>query len=412
MTEARAAIDAARVIAELRELDRLTGGPGGAWRVAWGPVWREAREWLGALTAELGCETWRDSAGNEFHRLRGAADGHAVAVGSHLDSVADGGWLDGALGVVAGLGCVRAWAEAGGPPRDIVLCDWADEEGSRFGHSLLGSSAAAGTLDAGAAAELTDADGVTLGEALAENGLDAARLGDAESERPNLGAYLELHIEQGPVLESEGLAASAVRGTAGVERFGLRFGGRASHAGTTPMDQRRDAGLAAAGTALETERVAIDLGGVATAGRLELSPGATTIIPGEAELLVDLRHPDPDLLGEMLARVRGFADLAASERGCSVAMEPIWRIAPIAFDAGLVALAGEAVCESERGRAEPLTSGALHDAANVALWAPVAMVFSSSIGGLSHNRDEDTSEEDLRIAIEAYGATVGRVLAR
>ena len=405
------AIDAGRVIADLRELDRLTGGERGARRVAWGPVWREARDWLRGLSADLGAETTRDAAGNEFHRLPGTAGGPAVAVGSHLDSVPDGGWLDGALGVLAGLGCLRAWASHGErPPRDLILCDWSDEEGSRFGHSLLGSSAAVGTLDADAAEALTDAGGTTLGEALRDNGLDPARLGDAAGALPGLAAYLELHIEQGPVLESEGLAVAAVRGTAGVERFGLRITGRGSHAGTTPMDQRRDAGLAAAETALEAERAAIDAGGVATAGRLDLSPGATTIVPGEAELLLDLRNPREGALGAMLDRVTEFAGAAAARRGCSVAIEPIWRIEPIGFDPGLVAIVSEEVA-SRAGRTEPLTSGALHDAANLARRVPVAMVFASSTAGLSHNAAEDTPEADLRLAIEAFGAGVNRVLA-
>nr|MBA2239660.1 hydantoinase/carbamoylase family amidase [Solirubrobacterales bacterium] len=249
------AIDSGRVIADLRELDRLTADPSGAMRVCWTESWRRARELLGERLTELGIKPRRDSAGNLWARLEGRSDAPALAVGSHLDSVPGGGWLDGALGVMAGLGALRSWIEAGErPPRTMLLVDWADEEGARFGRSLFGSSAWSGTLDVEAVARLRDADGVGLAEALAENGLELERVLAASRDRPELAGYLELHIEQGPVLESEGLAAAAVCGCAGVERQRLRFAGRASHAGTTPMDSRRDAGLAAAETMLAAER--------------------------------------------------------------------------------------------------------------------------------------------------------------
>src|SRR4051794_26478948 len=260
------AIDAARVIADLRELDRRTGGPDGARRVAWTQTWREARGFVGELLAEIGLEPERDEAGNVWAWL-GGHDEPALAVGSHVDSVPEGGWLDGALGVMAGLGVLRAWAGAGEvPPRPLVLVDWADEEGARFGRSLLGSSAFAGTLEPGAVRDMTDAGGERLADALAANGVDLDRALEAGSRREGISAYLELHIEQGPVLETEGLHAAAVRGCAGIERRRLRFSGQASHAGTTPMEARRDAGLAAAATALAVERIANEHQGRGTTG--------------------------------------------------------------------------------------------------------------------------------------------------
>jgi hydantoinase/carbamoylase family amidase len=402
-------IDAARVIADLRELDARTGGPGGARRVCWGAEWRAARELLGELLAEIQLEPERDEAGNLWAYLPGERE-PALALGSHLDSVPEGGWLDGALGVMAALGALRAWAAEGRtPPRSLALVDWADEEGARFGRSLFGSSAAAGTLDPDELAGSEDAEGRSATEVLAENGIELTRVTEAGSRLERIGAYLELHIEQGPVLEAKGIAAAAVGGCAGVERRRFRISGRASHAGTTPMDARRDAGLAAAAAALRVEELARDAGGVGTVGVLELGPGAPTIIPGSAELVVDLRHPEREPLARMLEAVREAVAAGAAERGCEVREEPVWRIDPVSFDPELVERAREA-CEEVTGTGLELASGALHDAAEIARKAPAAMVFSRSAGGISHSPAEDTEEADLRAAIEAFGLLAQRSL--
>jgi len=402
-------VDAGRVIADLRELDRRTGGPDGARRVAFTEPWRAARSLLGELLGEIGLEAERDEAGNLWAWLDG--DGEpALAVGSHLDSVPDGGWLDGALGVMAGLGILRAWAEARKrPPRTLALVDWADEEG-RFGRSLLGSSAFSGTLVADAVRELRDPGGERLGDVLAAEGLDLDRALEAGRRRERLRAYLELHIEQGPVLEADGLRAAAVAGCVGIERRRLRFAGQAAHAGTTPMERRHDAGLAAATTALAIEALAVRAEGMGTTGALSLRPGIATAVPGEAELLVDLRHPDAVALETMVAGAVAAAEEAAAERGCELAVEPVWRIEPISFDERLVGLAGEA-CREVAGSDRVLTSGALHDAAEVARVLPAAMVFTPSIAGLSHTVAEDTNEDDLAAAIEAFGLLAERALA-
>jgi hydantoinase/carbamoylase family amidase len=403
-------VDAERVIADLRELDRLTGGPGGARRVAWGEEWRRARERFTELVAEIGLAPDRDPAGNLWVRLEGAGDGPAVAVGSHLDSVPAGGWLDGALGVMAGLGVLRAWAGWGErPPRDLVLVDWADEEGARFGHSLLGSSAVAGSLDSGAVRELRDQEGRPVGELLAENGVELERMHEAAAWGDRIGAYLELHIEQGPVLESESLPVAAVDGCVGIERRRFRFRGQASHAGTTPMDVRRDAGLAAAETALAVERIAREHGGVGTTGELALRPGIVTAVAGEAELSVDLRHPGADELGVMHADARGSAERAAGGRGVEVEDHAVWRIDPTRFDPDLVATAREA-CRDVAGTDRVLTSGALHDAAEIARIRPAAMLFCASERGLSHAPQEDSSERDLALGIQALATSVWRLM--
>lgn len=403
-------IDAAQVIADLRELDQLTGGPGGARRVCWGEEWRTAREWLSGKLAALGLEPERDEAGNLWAYLEGDRE-PALGLGSHIDSVPSGGWLDGALGVAAAVGVLRAYSESGiRPPRTLALVDFADEEGSRFGRSLFGSSAVAGTLDPAAVADLTDAEGNSISPVLAENGVDLDEAPAAGARAERLGAYLELHIEQGPVLADQGSSCCAVAGCAGVERLLFRFRGQASHAGTTPMDVRRDAGLAAATAALAVEEIARTRGGVGTTGRLELEPGIVTAVAGVAELSVDLRHPDAGPLSEMLADALAVAQRVAADRGCEFIEEPIWSIAPIPFNPDLVELAA-AASEAAGGLAAPLTSGALHDAAEIAGLVPAVMVFSASVAGISHAKEEDTREADLLAAINAYGGLTYGVLA-
>jgi N-carbamoyl-L-amino-acid hydrolase len=304
------------------------------------------------------------------------------------------------------LGVLRAWAASDTPPpRTLALVDWADEEGARFGRSLFGSSAAAGTFAPTELADARDADGRRAPGVLAENGVDLERVLDSSSRLERLGAYLELHIEQGPVLEAEGIRAAAVTGCVGVERRRFEITGQVSHAGTTPMDTRHDAGLAAAAAALEVEEIAATEGGVGTVGEIAFQPGIPTAVPGRASMVVDLRHSSADALGRMLEVTRQAVQASAAGRGCEASEEPVWRIEPIGFDAELVGLAAEA-CETVTGTRYELASGALHDAASMAPHVPTAMVFSPSIAGVSHAPEEDTPEPDLRTAIEVFGALV------
>jgi N-carbamoyl-L-amino-acid hydrolase len=398
-------VDAERVISDLHELARRTSDSAGAQRLCWGDGWRTARDFLRELLAEIGLEPEIDEAGNAWAYLAGDRE-PALAVGSHLDSVPNGGWLDGALGVMAALGMLRAWA--GGearPPVTLALVDWADEEGARFGRSLFGSSAAAGTFDPAELAEARDADGRHAPGVLAENGVDLERVLDSHSRLERLGSYLELHIEQGPILEREGIKAAAVSGCVGVERVRFLISGLVSHAGTTPMHARHDAGLAAAAAALRIEGIAADAGGVGTVGEMSFEPGIPTAVPGRASMVVDLRHRRTAALARMLDSAREAVAACAAERGCEVREEAVWRIEPIDFDPELVRLAGQA-CESVAGTAFELPSGALHDAASMASRLPTAMVFSPSIAGISHAPDEDTAEPDLAAAIEAFGILV------
>ena len=310
---------------------------------------------------------------------------------------------------MAALGVVRAHAETGrAPARPLVLVDWADEEG-RFGRSLFGSSAFAGTLDPASLRDLRDGDGRSAAAVLAEHGVELEHASRSAGRRLGLASYLELHIEQGPRMQAGGLRVAAVSGCAGVERSRFAFRGQAAHAGTTPIDSRRDAGLAAAEAALAIERLAIDEGGVATTGELRLEPGFATAVPGRATLSADLRHAQAPGLARMLARTREACKEVATARGCELAETEVWRIEPIRFDPGLVATA-RAVCATVAGDDAELASGALHDAAEVARVLPAAMLFAPSRGGISHAPEEDTDEADLALAIEALGELAARVL--
>jgi N-carbamoyl-L-amino-acid hydrolase len=400
---------AERVIADLRELASRTATADGAQRLAWGPVWREAREWFRGRVAELGLRVDTDSAGNNWVTLPGASP-KTVIVGSHLDSVPNGGWLDGALGVMAALEALRMHAGSK-PPVTLKLVDWADEEGARFGRSLLGSSAAAASLKIDDVRELTDRQGTRLVDALAENGVVLDRMLDAHRElkRIDAGAYLELHIEQGPVLESMNKSTGVVLGTFGVERHMLRFTGQAAHSGSTPIPMRRDAFLAAAETALECRGIATRHskpgapGGnvVCTVGIVNVEPKIVTAVPGVCEISLDQRALDPDVLATMLREAHEASARVARANNVTVEWRNLWRIEPRPFDPVLVGLCEEAVRE-ETGEAPRLPSGPLHDAAEMAPHMPVVMMFAYSSNGLSHCKEEDTPAEHLEKTIRAF----------
>src|SRR2546423_4816886 len=269
-------LDPSRTVAELRELQELTGDDNGAQRVAWTKTWEQAREWLRGKLA--GSEESIDAAGNQWFTLRGSSE-RSVLLGGHIDSVPNGGWLDGALNVMAGVEVLRRISEDGTPPLTVRLVNWADEEGARFGRSLFGSSAAAGSMDdQDELRQRRDADGVSLPEAIARFDVDLDTALEARSELENAVAYLELHIEQGPVLEALELPLGIVLGTFGVERHQVTFRGQAAHAGSTPMDKRRDALAGAARLDLELREIAARVGGGGgcTVGGVVTRPGIVT----------------------------------------------------------------------------------------------------------------------------------------
>jgi N-carbamoyl-L-amino-acid hydrolase len=397
-----------RAIDDLRALAALTGGPGGARRLCWTDEWVRARDLLRERLAELPVTVDVDEAGNLWARLAGERP-ETVVIGSHLDAVPSGGWLDGALGVMGALEVLRTIAAAGTPPVTVALVDFADEEGARFGRSLLGSSAACGTLVPDLVRDLRDAGGRRLEDVLAEHGVDLDRAGEAGARLADVRAYLELHIEQGPVLEGLGLPVGTVLGTVGVERNRVVFTGQAAHAGSTPMTHRRDSFLAAARFALAVRDVARRHGGVCTTGDADCTPGVATAIAGVTALLLDQRHLDAGALAAMLAEARDLAAESAAAEGCTVRFEPIWNIEPIPFDAGLIA-ASRAACRDVTGTDHALPSGPLHDAAEMARRVPTVMVFSSSTNGISHAKEEDTPVEHLELAIRVYARTVAHAI--
>jgi N-carbamoyl-L-amino-acid hydrolase len=406
------ALDPKRTVAELKELRELTGDENGAQRVAWTGTWHDAREWLRGLVASTGAEETVDAAGNQWFTLRGESE-RAVLVGGHLDSVPNGGWLDGCLNVVAGSEVLRRVADEGTPPVTLRLVNWADEEGARFGRSLFGSSAAAGSMaDQDELRQLKDADGVALPDAIGAYDVDLDSALDARSELDSAAAYLELHIEQGPVLESLDLPLGVVLGTFGVERHRITWRGQAAHAGSTPMDKRRDALAGAAKLALELRNVAARAGdgAVCTSGGVVCKPGIVTSVVETAEQLLDQRHLDAGKLAAMLADAKAASERFADEESIDVDWERIWSIDPILFDDTLLGFC-EAAIEEVAGTAHRLPSGPLHDAAEVSrAGVPTVMLFVQSLRGLSHTKLEDTKEEHLELAVAALDRLASKTI--
>jgi N-carbamoyl-L-amino-acid hydrolase len=401
-----------RTVDELRELRELTGDENGAQRVAWTETWKRAQEWMSGKLEGTGATESFDAAGNQWWTLPGESE-RALVLGGHLDSVPNGGWLDGALNVVAASEVLRRIGEEGTPPVTVRLVSWADEEGARFGRSLFGSSAAAGSMaDQDELRALQDANGVSLPDAIAGFGVELDSALDARSELANAAAYLELHIEQGPVLESLGLPLGPVLGTFGVERHRITWRGQAAHAGSTPMDQRRDALAGAAKLALEIREIARRVGGgaVMTSGGVVTKPGIVTSVVETAEQLLDMRHLDASKLAEMDRAAREASERFAREENIDVEWERIWQIEPILFDETLIAFADDAVREVA-GTSHRLPSGPLHDAAEVSrAGVPTVMLFVQSLRGLSHTKLEDTKPEHIELAVQALDRLASKTL--
>jgi len=406
-------LDPARTVAELKELRELTGDENGAQRVAWTETWETARGWLREKLAALPLEEEIDEAGNQWWTLRGASE-QEVLIGGHIDSVPNGGWLDGALNVVAGAEVMRRLAEEGEPAVTVRLVNWADEEGARFGRSLFGSSAAAGSMaDQDELRQRRDGEGIALPNALSEHGVELDGALAARKQLENAAAYLELHIEQGPVLEAMELALGVVLGTFGVERHQVTFTGQAAHAGSTPMDKRRDALAGAAKLELEIREIAkrTGEGAVCTMGGVVTKPGIVTSVVETAECLLDQRHLDATKLAEMLSNAEAASRRFAQEEDVEVAWERIWKIEPILFDEALIELADESIREVA-GESHRLPSGPLHDAAEVArAGVPTVMLFVQSLRGLSHTKLEDTKEEHLELAVQALDRLADKTIA-
>ena len=398
------AINPKRTIAELKELRELTGDANGAQRVAFTPTLEKARKWLREKLESIPAEIHNDAAGNFWATLPGKID-KALLIGGHIDSVPNGGWLDGCLNTMAGVEILRriATQHKSKPPVTVRLVDWADEEGARFGKSLFGSSACSGKIDMQETRGLKDKDGVRLVDAIKEFGINFEKVKDSGKELKNAAAYIELHIEQGPVLLDLDLPLGTVLGTFGVERHATTFRGQAAHSGSTPMNRRRDAFLAAAKMSSEIYEIAKRSGqGVCTIGSCTTKPGIVTSVVEECRITLDQRHLDANALQRMLSEAKSASERFAKEGDVDLAWERIWNIEPILFNNELIAMCDDAISETG-AKPHRLPSGPLHDAAEVArAGVPTVMMFVQSLHGISHNKIEDTKEEHLEMAVVAF----------
>jgi N-carbamoyl-L-amino-acid hydrolase len=378
-----------RVLA-LARFGALPGG--GVTRMCWSPPYEAARTWLLGELKTAGLATWVDPAGNVFGALgtEGLRPGAPIVLtGSHIDTVPEGGILDGALGVIAGLECLHVIRESGTrPARPLAVAAWSDEEG-RYG-SLFGSRAFCGRLDAAAIPNMAAVDGDRLVDAMGRAGFDALRAADAVAPRGSVAAYVELHIEQGPRLEEAGVPIGVVEAIVGVRRTRLIFHGQADHAGTTPMERRRDAFLAAADYALKARELVVTRGGpraVTNFGVVQVHPGASNIVPGRAELVHEMRDPDAGVLEQLARECDALAREVTAARGIRLELRPMSATTPAPCAPRIQATIEEACATLGLGW-QRLYSAAGHDAQNLAGVTESGMIFIPSRGGKSHRVDE------------------------
>ncbi|MBX3540225.1 MAG: Zn-dependent hydrolase [Chelatococcus sp.] len=398
---ANLAINAERLWSNIMTTAAFGGTPkGGVRRLTLSEEDKQVRDWLAARAQASGYEVGVDQIGNMYVQRPGREPGRAaVAIGSHLDTQPTGGKFDGILGVLAGLEVLETLDEAG-IVTEAPLCvvNWTNEEGSRFAPGELGSEVYVGHVTLEAALACRDAEGVTVGEAL-------ARIGYAGAEVPGarrFAAMVELHIEQGPLLEAEGLTIGVVTAAKGQQWYNGMVSGRESHAGTTPMTLRRDALMAFAELALAAEQIARAHGpdGVGTIGMASVSPGSRNTVPGEVSFSLEFRHPDRDHFGRMRTAMRAEVERIAATRGVAITLDAIWSMEPLSFSRDVAAQIAQAA--AERGLPyRNMTSGAGHDACAVASAVPTAMIFVPCKDGVSHNEAESATPEDC-----AAGANV------
>jgi N-carbamoyl-L-amino-acid hydrolase len=388
-----------RFLSDLHHL-RSIGASGvgkGVVRPAYTPEDIAARDWLASRMADAGLTPQFDAMGSLF----GLAEGPSLLLGSHSDSQPEGGWLDGALGVIAALEIARASREAGGPTISVV--SFQDEEG-RFGVTT-GSAVWSGTQTLDSVAELTDTTGTTLAKERAAMG---ARLGPMV-DPSQFTRFIEMHIEQGPVLDSTGEAIGVVTGIVGIRDMVITLEGQQNHAGTTPMALRQDAfqGLSAFNQLLNDRlRNVVTPSTVWTIGHVALHPDAHSIVPGRVRFSMQWRDGEADRLARMEQVIRDTAAEVAQERGLTLSYGPLLGLDPVDMDPTIVAALSDAAEAQVPGRWRRMPSGALHDATNVARLMPVGMLFVPSINGISHDFAEDTAEADLVTGLQVLARAV------
>ncbi|EPI2362985.1 allantoate amidohydrolase [Klebsiella michiganensis] len=399
---------AARVMARADELAAISETPDALTRVYLSPQHLEANQRAARWMTQAGMTVWQDSVGNICGRYEGEQEGApAILLGSHLDTVRNAGRYDGMLGVLAAIEVVHGLHQQGRRLKQAIeIAGFCDEEGTRFGITLLGSRGITGTWPESWLAQ-TDADGVSVAQAMVLAGLDPARIHLAARRPEEIAAYLELHIEQGPCLEQEGLALGVVEAINGARRLNCRFTGEAGHAGTVPMSHRKDALAAAAEWMVRVETLTREQGGnrVATVGTLRCAPGAVNVIPGDVTLTLDIRGPHDQPLDALLDTLLKEAQAIASRRQLRFSAEEFYRIAATACDSGLQQVLSEAV-QAVQGRSLTLPSGAGHDAIAMAERWPSAMLFVRCKGGISHHPAESVTADDVALAIAAYSRAV------
>ena len=407
-------VDGGRLWKRLSELAEIgKREEGGVARLSFTPEERAAKDLVASYMREAGLAVREDAAGNLFGRREGRSPGApAVLIGSHVDSVLGGGDFDGPLGVLGGIEVLQSMDEAGvASERPVEVVAFTDEEGARFSLGMIGSRALAGTLPQEDLRH-EDQGGVSIAGAMRGAGLDPAKVGEAARPSDSLAAYLELHIEQGKVLEKEGLPVGVVTGIAGPVWLRLSFTGEAGHAGTTPMGARRDALAAAAEVVGVIEEEASATGStVGTVGQIGARPGGINIIPGRAELSLDLRDIDEAVRDRVEGRIRARAEEACERRGIEIEFEELQRLPP-APCSGEIRASIAAACEGEGIRPYPLPSGAGHDGMHVAGLCPMGMIFVRSKGGISHNPKEWSSREDCEAGCRVLYSTVLDLAAR
>jgi len=407
-------INAERLLADLRALSAIGGlADGGVDRLAWSDADLAGRRWFAQRIQEAGLEARVDNALNVFGHMPGTA-GPFVLTGSHLDSVPNGGRLDGAYGAVAALEVLRTLLESGNPiAARVEVVGFSDEEGVRFATGLIGSLALTGELETDRLRELQDWRGVPIQQVLAAAGRDLDRLVDAQQHLDAIAAFLEVHIEQGPRMDAEGIDLAIVTGIVGVHRQRIQVIGEQNHAGTTPFRLRHDPGRGAARAAAGLYELvqAIDRDAVANVGFMQFDPGAVNVIPERASFTLEVRQLDAAIVRRIVDAFAERLQSICGEEGCRVEAELLSWVAPAPMDPTQFDILDQACRELER---EPsrLWSGAGHDAAVLSRHVPTGMLFVPSVGGVSHSPREATSDEHLVLGARALLRAVERSAAR
>jgi beta-ureidopropionase / N-carbamoyl-L-amino-acid hydrolase len=396
-------INADRLLADLGALSAIGGRPdGGLDRIAWSDHDLAGRRWFAERMREAGIEPRVDAALNVFGHLPGSV-GPWLLTGSHLDSVPKGGRLDGAYGAVAALEALRTLVESHDPlAEQVEIVGFADEEGVRFEIGLIGSLALVGELDIERLRDGFDWQGVAIRQVLATAGRDIDRMLEAQQHRPSIKGFIELHIEQGPRMASDGIDLAVVTGIVGVHRQRIEIQGTQNHAGTTPFRLRHDAGRAAARAAAELRDLVqgADAEAVANIGSMQFHPGAVNVIPGRAQFTLEVRHLDERVIGEAVSAFATRLERICAEEGCRIEVELLSSVPPAPMEATVMAALEQACAELGR-RPARLSSGAGHDAAVLSRHVPSGMIFVPSVGGVSHSPQETTSDEHLVLGARA-----------